>query len=244
MPVGVGPAVQPRRPRHRRGLGRSDTSIGGPCYRAVQAGLRVDELCVAARGDTWRLQGRERPREALSIWGAGVIVNTWTWPGRVPSVAALKVVCLHAQLGSLRTVDTRPLRRVVGVPAGRRLEVLEVTQKIYVGNLPFSSSEEEVENLFAQYGEVVSCSLPIDRETGRPRGFGFVEMSNEDAAKAIEALDGRDFGGRALRVNEARPREAGGSRGGGGGYGGGGGGGYGGGGGGGGRGPRRDYDRY
>lgn len=141
-------------------------------------------------------------------------------------------------------MDTRPLRRVVGVPAGRRLEVLEVTQKIYVGNLPFSSSEEEVENLFAQYGEVVSCSLPIDRETGRPRGFGFVEMSNEDAAKAIEALDGRDFGGRALRVNEARPREAGGSRGGGGGYGGGGGGGYGGGGGGGGRGPRRDYDRY
>ena len=121
-----------------------------------------------------------------------------------------------------------------------------MTQKIYVGNLPFSSSEEEVENLFAQYGEVVSCSLPVDRETGRPRGFGFVEMSNEDAAKAIQALDGRDFGGRSLRVNEARPREAGGSRGGGGygggGYGGGGGGGYGGGGGGG-RGPRRDYDR-
>ncbi len=77
--------------------------------------------------------------------------------------------------------------------------------------------------LFAQYGEVVSCALPNDRETGRPRGFGFVEMSADDAKKAIQALDGKDFGGRALRVNEAQPREA--RSGGGGGYGGGGGGG-------------------
>ena len=95
--------------------------------------------------------------------------------------------------------------------------------------------------LFAQYGEVVSCALPNDRETGRPRGFGFVEMSDEDAKKAIQALDGKDFGGRALRVNEAQPRESRGGfgGGGGGGYGGGsrgGGGGYGGGSGGGGRG--------
>ena len=89
--------------------------------------------------------------------------------------------------------------------------------------------------LFSQYGEVVSCALPTDRETGRPRGFGFVEMSDEDGRKAIEGLDGQTFGGRQLRVNEARPRE---DRrgGGGGGYRGGGGGGYGGGGGGG-----RDY---
>ena len=124
-----------------------------------------------------------------------------------------------------------------------------MTQRIYVGNLSFSATEGEVSELFAQYGEVISCALPNDRETGRPRGFGFVEMSNDDAKKAIQALDGKDFGGRALRVNEAQPREArggfggggggggyngsGGSRGGGGGYGGGsgGGGGYGGGGG-------------
>jgi cold-inducible RNA-binding protein len=123
-----------------------------------------------------------------------------------------------------------------------------LTQRIYVGNLPFSATEAEVSEVFAQYGEVVSCSLPKDRETGRPRGFGFVEMADEDAKKAIQALDGKDMGGRALRVNEAQPREQrsfGG--GGGGGYGGGGGsrgggdyggggGGYGGGGGGG----RRD----
>ncbi|MEX2445826.1 MAG: RNA-binding protein [Dehalococcoidia bacterium] len=104
-----------------------------------------------------------------------------------------------------------------------------MTQRIYVGNLPFSATEGEVSELFAQYGEVVSCALPNDRETGRPRGFGFVEMSDEDARKAIQALDGNDFGGRALRVNEAQPRE---NRGGGGGGYGGGGGGYGGGGGG------------
>lgn len=102
-----------------------------------------------------------------------------------------------------------------------------LTQRIYVGNLPFSSTEEEVEQLFSAHGEVLACALPTDRDTGRPRGFGFVEMSNEDAAKAIQELDGQDFGGRQLNVNEARPRQDRGG-GGGGGYGGGGGGGYGG----------------
>ena len=63
-----------------------------------------------------------------------------------------------------------------------------MTQRIYVGNLPFSATEGEVGELFGQYGTVVSCSLPKDRETGRPRGFGFVEMENEDARKAIAAL--------------------------------------------------------
>ena len=124
-----------------------------------------------------------------------------------------------------------------------------MSQRIYVGNLPFSSTEDDVRELFQGYGEVISCALPIDRETGRPRGFGFVEMSDEDAPKAIQALDGRDFGGRSLRVNEAKPREQGGGRGPsrsgyGGGYGGGGGG-YDRGGGGGGydRGGSGGYDR-
>lgn len=102
-----------------------------------------------------------------------------------------------------------------------------MTQRIYVGNLSFDSTESEVSDLFAKHGNVVSCALPIDRETGRPRGFGFVEMDEADARKAIQALDGVDFGGRSLRVNEAQPREQR-SGGGGGGYGGGGGG-YGGG---------------
>lgn len=108
-----------------------------------------------------------------------------------------------------------------------------LSQRIYVGNLPFSATEEEVSDLFAQYGEVIACNLLIDRETGRPRGFGFVEMEDEAAKQAIAALDGRDFGGRQLRVNEAQPREQGRGPRGGGGFGGGrGGGGYGGGGGG------------
>jgi cold-inducible RNA-binding protein len=118
-----------------------------------------------------------------------------------------------------------------------------LVQKIYVGNLPFETTESAVQQLFAAFGEVVSVALPTDRETGRPRGFGFVEMSSVDATKAIAALNGKDFGGRALNVNEAKPREAGG--GGGGGYGGGGGG-YGGGGGGyggGGGGRSGGYDR-
>lgn len=80
-------------------------------------------------------------------------------------------------------------------------------QRIYVGNLPFSATEDEVRDLFASYGDVQSVALPTDRDTGRVRGFGFVEMPDEDARKAIEGLDGTDMGGRQLRVNEARPRE-------------------------------------
>lgn len=78
---------------------------------------------------------------------------------------------------------------------------------IYVGNLPFSSSNGDLEELFGQYGQVDSASVISDRETGRSRGFGFVEMANdEEARRAIEELDGHDMGGRNLRVNEARPR--------------------------------------
>ena len=121
--------------------------------------------------------------------------------------------------------------------------------KIYVGNLPFSATESEVRDLFAQHGTVESVALPSDRETGRPRGFGFVEMPQADAQTAMQALNGFNMGGRPLRVNEAqdRPRTGGGGGGGrpggggrsGGGYGGGGGGGGYGGGGGGGGGQRR-----
>ena len=108
--------------------------------------------------------------------------------------------------------------------------------KIYVGNLPFSADEAAVRALFEQHGTVESVSLINDRDTGRPRGFGFVEMSSADAARAIQNLNGKDMGGRPLKVNEAQDKPKGGGRSGGGGYGGGGGrsggGGYGGGGGG------------
>jgi RNA recognition motif-containing protein len=117
-----------------------------------------------------------------------------------------------------------------------------LSKKLYVGNLPFSATEAEIRQLFEQHGSVSSVSLINDRETGRPRGFGFVEMDDTGATAAVAALDGKNFGGRTLRVNEAHDKRAGGPGGGGGGGGGGrrfggggGGGGYGGGGGGGGR---------
>jgi cold-inducible RNA-binding protein len=118
--------------------------------------------------------------------------------------------------------------------------------KLYVGNLSFQTTSDELRDHFAQAGNVESASVVEDRMTGRSRGFGFVEMATpEEAAAAIEQLNGKEFGGRNLTVNEARPRTdrgpgGGGGYGGGGnrgGYGGGGGGGYGGGGG------RRDKDR-
>ena len=117
-----------------------------------------------------------------------------------------------------------------------------MSKKIYVGNLSFKATEEDVRNLFEEHGTVESIAMIKDRDTGRFRGFCFVEMDDDDALSAIEALDGYEHDGRALRVNEARPREerggggggfrggnrggGGGPRGGGGNRGGGGGGGF------------------
>jgi RNA recognition motif-containing protein len=105
-----------------------------------------------------------------------------------------------------------------------------MAKKIYVGNLPWSTTSAELEQMFAEHGAVRSAEVISDRETGRSRGFGFVEMeTDEGMAAAVQALNGKDMGGRPLTVNEARERTPR-SGGGGGGYGGGGGGGYGGGG--------------
>ena len=107
-----------------------------------------------------------------------------------------------------------------------------MSTKLYVGNLAFQTTSQELQELFAQAGTVESASVVEDRDTGRSRGFAFVEMSTkEEAATAIEQFNGKEVGGRALKVNEAKPRENrsgggggrgfGGNRGGGGGYGGG-----------------------
>lgn len=110
-----------------------------------------------------------------------------------------------------------------------------MSNKLYCGNLSYNVRSAQLEELFAEFGEVVSAQVIEDRETGRSKGFGFVEMGNSEAAQAaIDGLNGRDHDGRNLQVNEARPREQR-SGGGGGGYGGGG---QRGGGGGGGRGQR------
>jgi len=83
-----------------------------------------------------------------------------------------------------------------------------MSKNIFVGNLPFSSTEEEVRELFEQYGEVVAVRIVTDRDTGRSRGFGFVEMDEADSENAIQSLDGVELQGRALRVNEARRRNS------------------------------------
>ena len=80
-------------------------------------------------------------------------------------------------------------------------------KKIYVGNLPWSATDASLREAFSPFGEVQSASVVTDRETGRSRGFGFVEMDESDADRAIRELDGRDLEGRAMRVNEARPKE-------------------------------------
>jgi cold-inducible RNA-binding protein len=88
--------------------------------------------------------------------------------------------------------------------------------KIYVGNIPFSATDQQLRELFGQHGQVASAQVMIDRDTGRSRGFGFIEMpSDAEARKAIEALNGYSMDGRPLVVNEARPREERGPRGGG-----------------------------
>ena len=133
-------------------------------------------------------------------------------------------------------------------PGGEKEKVeTTMTVKLFIGNLSFKATEQNLTELFEQAGEVISTRIVTDRDTGRSRGFGFVEMSSkEEADRAIQMFNGADVAGRPIAVNEARPKEegagggsrggyggGGGGRGGGGGYGGGGGGGYGGGGGGG-----------
>ncbi len=100
-----------------------------------------------------------------------------------------------------KNIETRPR-------TGKQEEQNKV-KKIYIGNLPFSTNEAEIRELFEAHGTVTSVNLITDRDTGRLRGFGFIEMEDADAATAIETLDGHDFGGRPLKVNEARDRQSG-----------------------------------
>ncbi len=83
-----------------------------------------------------------------------------------------------------------------------------MVKTLYVGNLPYNCSEEDLKNLFSDYCEVNSAKIIADRETGRSRGFGFVEVESDNVSAAIEATDGKEFGGRNLRVNEAKEIKA------------------------------------
>ncbi len=83
-----------------------------------------------------------------------------------------------------------------------------MSKNIYVGNLSWSVTDSDLRNLFSEFGEIISARVIEDRETGRSRGFGFVEMDDAGAAKAIQSLNGKEVGGRGLKVNEAQPRES------------------------------------
>src|SRR5258706_14363477 len=178
--------------------------------------------CPLDRTTTERTDGRDQPgRQFLTDWHDH------------PSFTA------HVSCNAIHFARVRPEARQLAGSAAE--EEMLMASKVFVGNLDFNTTRDEVEALFAQVGTVRDVFLPTDRESGRPRGFAFVEFeSDEDAAKAIEKFNGHDLGGRALRVNAAedRPPRAGGGGGGrsfggggGGGRGAGGGGGYGGGGG-------------
>ena len=112
-------------------------------------------------------------------------------------------------LGNLRILEAGP-----GPPPNFLICRCSEVTKLYVGNLPFDATEESVRALFAVHGTVEKLSLITDRDTGRPRGFGFVEMSTADASRAMQALNGTDFSGRPLKINEAQDRAGGGGGGG------------------------------
>ena len=129
-------------------------------------------------------------------------------------LAIFRLVCLarDAPTGAPLRPVSHP--RKLDEPGGRSdlliyssiREYSSVT-KLYVGNLPFTATDEAVNALFSKHGTVEKVSLITDRDTGRPRGFGFVEMSNADASRAMQALNGTDFDGRSLKVSEAQERE-------------------------------------
>ena len=131
--------------------------------------------------------------------------------GRCPAAWICKSQQSFSKLGSyhvrMRLLLTRPKEKSPGseTPQG---EKVTMTMKLYVGNLAFETSSNDLQTLFAQAGTVESVSVIEDRETGRSRGFGFVEMqTKEEGAAAIQQFNGKDLGGRALNVNEAKPRE-------------------------------------
>ncbi len=140
---------------------------------------------------------------------------------RCDRVVTFRLVCLGHCASALLAANVchpRKAQRTTGSTVCRFniliIQVFAVT-KLYVGNLSFTATDESVRALFSQHGTVEKVSLISDRDTGQPRGFGFVEMSNSDATRAMQALNGTEFDGRSLKVNEAQDRErSGGNRGG------------------------------
>ncbi|MBV1727675.1 MAG: RNA-binding protein [Candidatus Desulforudis sp.] len=107
-------------------------------------------------------------------------------------------------MGCINKICIRPITFANNTQKGN--EVISIARTLYVGNLPWSTQAEDLERAFAEYGEVVSSRIITDRQTGRSRGFGFVEVKDEDAESMISALNGAEMSGRVITVNEARAR--------------------------------------
>jgi len=129
-------------------------------------------------------------------------------------LVTFRLVCLGLHPPSVASpANHSPSQSLTNQEAGLYLSVFSLFReysavtKLYVGNLPFTATDEAVRTLFTTHGTVEKVSLITDRDTGRPRGFGFVEMSNADASRAMQALNGTDFEGRSLRVSEAQDRQ-------------------------------------
>ncbi|HKU14900.1 MAG TPA: RNA-binding protein [Steroidobacteraceae bacterium] len=155
-----------------------------------------------------------RPGSRLSFF--------FSWPPALRRLPANSTKPNRFEPGDSAQAAVVSARCLAGIPARPRhffSECIHRMSKIYVGNLPFSADEQQVRELFAQHGTVESVALINDRDTGQFRGFGFVEMPRQDAARAIQSLNGHDMGGRPLKVNEAqdKPRSGGPRNGGGGG---------------------------
>lgn len=185
----------------------------------------------ASTGAGHRLETRyDRPLERSPIGAQARPPTRLRFPSKTPLEAraaayrddlAGRRSGLHSANGSRSDRPSALPKPSVAATTARATRNLDLGKKIYVGNLPFSATEQDLRGVFERFGDIQSVNVIMDRETGRARGFAFVEMSEASAAAdAIRALDGSEMGGRSLRVNEAEDRRAGGGGGGGGGRGG------------------------
>ena len=197
------------------------TSCTWPFESCYPAGYPPPRAHAPSRSRCASVRASSRPPIRVRFWRAAA------FSGNGPRTSVLYRRFLVFGLRALALTELRRMQQRVSRSTNRETEFncchfkklsceyCAVT-KLYVGNLPFTATEEGVRALFSAHGTVEKVSLITDRDTGRPRGFGFVEMSNADASRAMQALNGKEFEGRALKVNEAqdRDRSGGGSRGG------------------------------
>jgi cold-inducible RNA-binding protein len=137
-----------------------------------------------------------------------ISAGVWKFESRLVSHFEAALLRASEPGPSTATVSPKPIRFAASFHSQKGERYISMSTKLYVGNLAFQTTNQELQQLFGQAGTVQSASVVEDRDTGRSRGFAFVEMaSQEEASSAIEQFNGKELGGRALKVNEAKPRE-------------------------------------